>query len=179
MLLALHEIQHSLQYIKKGGEENFLSEYILHAAGQVVSRRSFNIHDWIPIEQDAISRSQEILEGYGWNLWVSNKCAEDVHFYTRYKGTDGQWVTTGFATALIPAGEYGTLAKEQDDGSILMKHSLTPEVYFYAETDSGKVWSGDTPITIFTPFSRTLNFIKESIDLTNSEYLSFSVLCSN
>src|SRR5262249_20439060 len=53
--LILHELEHTVQYANRGGEQPFLSEYIAKAIGQIIQNKSVNIHDDIDIENAAIS----------------------------------------------------------------------------------------------------------------------------
>ncbi len=60
--LMLHELQHVVQYEKRGGEEPFLAEYIAKSAGKIAERQSFNVHDYIDLEDDANRRSSSVYD---------------------------------------------------------------------------------------------------------------------
>ena len=55
-----HELQHVVQYARRGGVQAFLTEYVLKSGGQVISQGSINVHDSIDLEQEAIAKSDEV-----------------------------------------------------------------------------------------------------------------------
>lgn len=57
----LHEIEHSSQYAGRGGYKNFLSQYLLKSAGQVIERGSFDVHDFIGPEREANSKANSVI----------------------------------------------------------------------------------------------------------------------
>jgi hypothetical protein len=59
-----HEIEHSVQYKRRGGEPAFLAEYVAKAAGRIISTGSFNVHDIIDLEQAADAKAQQVLGFY-------------------------------------------------------------------------------------------------------------------
>lgn len=59
--LMLHELEHVVQYDQRGGEREFISEYILKVPGKVIERGSFNVHDHIDIERAAIRKAENIF----------------------------------------------------------------------------------------------------------------------
>jgi hypothetical protein len=61
-----HELQHSVQYQKKGGVDAFLAEYIAKSGGAIVANRSFNVHDDIDLEQEAIAKSTAVQQASNW-----------------------------------------------------------------------------------------------------------------
>jgi hypothetical protein len=67
--VLLHELEHVVQYHRRG-EEAFLGEYILKAAGKIIQKRSVNIHDVIDIERAAIAKEDELVPQY---------CTKDPH----------------------------------------------------------------------------------------------------
>ncbi|WP_367278083.1 DUF4157 domain-containing protein [uncultured Roseobacter sp.] len=58
----LHELEHTVQYERRGGEQKFLSEYVMKAPGKVLERRNFNVHDYIDIERAAIVKGERVFE---------------------------------------------------------------------------------------------------------------------
>jgi hypothetical protein len=61
--VMLHELEHVVQYHRRG-EEAFLGEYILKAAGKIIEKRSINIHDLIDVERAAIAKENELVPQY-------------------------------------------------------------------------------------------------------------------
>ncbi|RVH15324.1 hypothetical protein [Sinorhizobium meliloti] len=59
--LMLHELEHVVQYERRGGEQPFLSEYVLKAPGKVLETGSFDVHDYIDIERAAEEKANNIL----------------------------------------------------------------------------------------------------------------------
>ena len=59
--LMLHELKHTVQYKKRGGDQAFLGEYILKAAGKIIEKRSINIHDDIDIEWAAMNEEKTLV----------------------------------------------------------------------------------------------------------------------
>jgi hypothetical protein len=56
-----HEIQHCSQYASAGGKGPFFAKYALQSAGEIIKRKSINIHDFIPLEQEADRKSDEVI----------------------------------------------------------------------------------------------------------------------
>ncbi|RVJ77338.1 DUF4157 domain-containing protein [Sinorhizobium medicae] len=59
-VLLAHELEHVTQYHLRGGEERFLPEYIMKAVGNVISTRSFNVHDAIDMERAANAKAAQV-----------------------------------------------------------------------------------------------------------------------
>jgi len=58
--LLFHELEHVVQYQRRGGVRPFLAEYIAKIPGKVISQRSFQIHDQLDIEQAAIAKAEQV-----------------------------------------------------------------------------------------------------------------------
>ncbi|SEP49467.1 protein of unknown function [Methylobacterium sp. ap11] len=58
--LMLHELQHVVQYQRRGGPDPFLAEYIAKSIGKIAERRSFNVHDYIDLENEANKKAEEV-----------------------------------------------------------------------------------------------------------------------
>jgi Domain of unknown function (DUF4157) len=57
----LHELEHVVQYQRKGGEREFLSQYALKSVGKIIERGSFNVHDYVDIERAADAKADQLL----------------------------------------------------------------------------------------------------------------------
>jgi hypothetical protein len=123
----LHELTHTRQYEDKGGEEAFLSEYILHAAGNVLSKGSINIHDDISIEQDAITNARTLVNKYGYEYHATNSCNEPFMLLLKYMNVQGSWETTG--TWTLKPGQSNFLGFAG-----IPAHTKNRPFYWYAET---------------------------------------------
>lgn len=59
--LVYHELEHVVQYARRGGVEPFLAEYILKAGGSILrGGNSIDMHDNIDLERDAINKASEV-----------------------------------------------------------------------------------------------------------------------
>ena len=58
-ILLAHELEHVAQYRRRGGIEAFSTEYVVKSAGQIVDKKSFNVHDDIDIEKAAVAKSKD------------------------------------------------------------------------------------------------------------------------
>lgn len=66
-ILLLHELEHTLQYQRKGGEQPFVDEYLRKGAGQIVACLCFNVHDSIDVEHEAIVTAQNSVDKPSWS----------------------------------------------------------------------------------------------------------------
>jgi Domain of unknown function (DUF4157) len=58
----LHELEHSVQYANRGGEQNFLAEYILKSGGSIFRGGStVDMHDSIDLERAADAKANQIM----------------------------------------------------------------------------------------------------------------------
>jgi uncharacterized membrane protein len=137
MKLMLHELEHTAQYERKGGERAFISEYLLHSAGQVISRRSIDIHDFVATERDAIARAAALIKDYGWNIRFKNDCHKPVRIALRYKDGDS-WVSYGYWT--LDPKEATHLIKDDQTRA----HTANRLFYWYGEIrGTDYKWAGD------------------------------------
>lgn len=67
----LHELQHCQQYVKHGGVAQFLVHYIGNFAGNVIKHGTINVHDLMPLEQEALQKE----------LAATPRCLIDPIFY--------------------------------------------------------------------------------------------------
>jgi hypothetical protein len=62
--LAYHELQHVVQYARKGSVDSFMTEYVLNAGGSILrGGNSVDIHDNIGLEREAINKATEVAAG--------------------------------------------------------------------------------------------------------------------
>ena len=62
--LLFHELEHVVQYARRGGIDPFLGEYLAKGLGQIISRRTLNIHDYIDLEQAASAKAAVVYRFY-------------------------------------------------------------------------------------------------------------------
>ncbi len=55
--LLFHELEHSVQYARRGSVGAFMAEYLPKAAEKVIEKRSFKIHDFIDLENAANAKA--------------------------------------------------------------------------------------------------------------------------
>lgn len=91
--LLTHELQHSVQYARRGGRAQFLAEYIAKAAAEIIKHQSIDIHDDIELERDAITKSTEVMAALGW-MPLQNG-------FWRYSGGGGWFGITGNHTVTL------------------------------------------------------------------------------
>jgi hypothetical protein len=135
--LMLHELEHVVQYRGRGGVEPFLAEYLLKSTGQVISRRSFNVHDYIDIENAAINKANIVFRRIiGWDVRVRNECRFPIRVAIGYRDRDGDWNYEGFWEV-----------NPNDDISLMSRapvRSPNRLIYAYAETIDGRLrWAGN------------------------------------
>jgi uncharacterized membrane protein len=137
--LLFHELEHVVQYQNRGGTEPFLAEYVMKSVGQVASRRSFNVHDYIDIERAAISKASSVIRNeYGWEFLFENQCSQPIDLALHYLDPVDGWSTEGYWR--MNSGERSFLA--DTSGSHL--RSKNRVYYYYAEiVGSSYSWSGD------------------------------------
>jgi hypothetical protein len=59
--LLFHELQHSVQYKRLNNDiDSFLKKYFSQAFQEILNRRSFDVHDSISLEQEAIAKSKQV-----------------------------------------------------------------------------------------------------------------------
>jgi uncharacterized membrane protein len=168
--LMLHELEHTAQYQRKGGEQAFISEYLLHGAGRIIQKRSFDVHDDINTEADAISKSDDVISGYGWDFYIHNKCSKNIKIAIRYLDTSGDWNIDGWWTFAADESAYLRSGKTR-------VHSTDDTYYWYGEVvGSNYKWSGDDS---FRFDGRTLDFRKVEVDTTNRERFEIVPACRN
>jgi hypothetical protein len=176
----LHELQHTQQYALKGGEDTFLSEYVLHAPGEALARRTVNVHDNISIEEDAIAKADELITEYGWTFHFKNNCHRTVRNWISYLNTSGEWMT-GFSE--WPPNDEGVPVGK--NGPVHTTHRI---FYSYSEIPGTQwTWTGDFPLVIHAPSAadpqkrerKTVKAMTHENKEDAPEWLSFSVSCSN
>ena len=60
-VLTYHELQHAVQYSRRGGVAQFMTEYILKAGGSILrGGNSIDMHDNIDLEREAINKANEV-----------------------------------------------------------------------------------------------------------------------
>ena len=131
----LHELQHTAQYVLKGGEQQFLSEYILHAAGRIVACGCVDVHDDINTERDANAKSSNTLGQLGWFIQVTSRCAQRFKLALHYTQSDNTWTTVSWWEIDPSQATFLGLPNGQ---RLSTRNSI---LYFYAYSDSGE-WAG-------------------------------------
>ena len=130
--LFLHELQHSAQWALKGGEQAFLSEYILHSAGQILTRQSINEHDNVSFERDAIAKSRDEISRYGHEFHIKNDCNHLVNYAIA-------WIDPNSASQRV-AGFYSVSPGKESRPFVDSKpiHTVEDHYFIYASApDTG------------------------------------------
>lgn len=172
--LMLHELEHVVQYSRRGGVEPFLSEYILKSAGKIIARRSINIHDFVDIESAAIRKSSLLwIKKYGLEFVITNKCKYPIRVALNARDIDGNWNTYGFFN--LSVGQSVILAEENGE-PIRSNNGI---FYIYAETGDGRYkWIGDREFTIESK-QKTEKFMRIKLNLAGMESITRSFSCDN
>lgn len=58
--LVFHELRHVVQYAQVGGVDPFMRAYLTQGAGAILQYRTFDVHNLLPLEQDAESYAIEV-----------------------------------------------------------------------------------------------------------------------
>jgi hypothetical protein len=169
--LMLHELTHTRQYEDKGGEEAFLSEYLLHAAGNALSKGSINIHDDIAIEQDAITNARRLISKYGWEYVARNSCNEAFQLLLKYQNVDGGWETTGMW--IVKPGQSSYLSFFE---ARIPAHTKNGPFAWYAETLNHVVLGNGTQPVRYN--GKTLNFVGDAFG-GDGPYIEIEPPCPN
>ena len=161
----LHELEHSVQYSRRGGESLFLSSYVMDSLYKIINCRCLNIHDDIQLEQDAENKAKEITNKYGWSFKVKNSCNSNVKFALRYLNSNDEWIATNWYTI------------EEDDSRFLAKiHSANKIFYYYAYSPkTGHFWKGDGS-HMREVDGKKYSFREEKID-SDDEYAFLNFVC--
>jgi uncharacterized membrane protein len=168
--LLLHELRHVVQYRRKGGQEAFISEYILHAPGKVIEAKNFNVHDLIGTERDAISFSNRVMSVYGRTMWASNKCDQNVKIAVKYWNSESaSWVIDKWWNIAANQNVYLSAAG-------ILLHSNNATFYWYAEALNGSmVWQGSIPVNIDEKVYR----FRQQVAAQSDERLAIRMMCDN
>ena len=169
--LLLHELEHSVQYRLKGGEAPFLSEYIMHAAGQIVGCGCVNVHDSIGIERSAISKAAHEIGNDGWQFVIQNSCREAINVAVHYLDESGTWQTH---TWEFDAGERAALAV----GDVRVQTRNT--IYYFAATsvDGTISWHSNDDNLAFDLGGQRVDFYQRNKS-GDSENFSESFTCGD
>lgn len=173
-----HELEHVVQYRQKGGVEPFLAEYIANAFGQIIEKRSVDIHDDIEIEQSAISKAALVVQQTAARIQQTaakefafqNNCNEPIRLAIGYQDTDSDWRYEGFWRI-----ESGKEIHPSDQGERLRSRSLV--YYFYAESIDGNKKSGSEYKNV-NGDGRRLGFKKKDED-ASSDTLGTNLTCNS
>ena len=57
----LHELEHAVQYQRRGGYRALIGEYALKAMGKIIERGTFNPHDYIDLERAADAKANQLI----------------------------------------------------------------------------------------------------------------------
>ena len=144
--LMLHELEHVVQYQRRGGEDAFIPEYLLKGAAEIINRKSVNIHDFIELERSAESKAQAIIQRYGRDIAVKNACQKGeikiVLAIAREKGD----LTKYTSTYTVASGKTSSFTMR--DGTS-MRSNDSPLWYLAWLTASPEFeWGGDLEVTI-------------------------------
>jgi hypothetical protein len=103
VLWMLHELEHVVQYQRRGGEQAFLSEYIWKTPGKIIETGSFNVHDAIDIERAAHAKANNVIgaalqarDGFHTQTGSTN------HFPPAARFCVTPFVTCGMAVRIAP-----------------------------------------------------------------------------
>lgn len=136
----LHEIEHVVQYERRGGEREFLGEYVLKTVGKVIQQGNFNVHDYVDIEEAATRKADRLKDAVydqsrGRPFLFVNKCSEPIRLVLEYLDFRETWKMDGWWK--IDPGKKAFLQTSNGE-PLRFTNSI---IYFYAKSDSW-VWSG-------------------------------------
>lgn len=108
-ILLFHELEHVVQYQRRGGIRQFLAEYIFKVPCKIIQMRSFNVHDFIDIEQAAIAKSNIVYD------FVTRTFSAQPAYYCVTNagscGPMGPMQRGGGCTCMSPVGPYSGIAQ--------------------------------------------------------------------
>lgn len=175
--LFLHELQHSAQWAAKGGKAPFISEYILHSAGQIIQHQNFNVHDDVSLEADAISKSKNIMATYGTQVLVKNGCQQSVRIALAWFNNVQDELfadTTIHSTGYFSASPGESFFPDQGNGERL--HLTYGTLYYFGKTADGLIWQdlqGGYPVNM----SDGLHYFRKMSLGSSSGWLTLKLNC--
>ncbi len=132
----LHELEHSVQCARKGGEDNYLSEYMAHSVGTIASCRCINVHDDIGMERAASAKASDVSSAYGWEFRFNNSCPKEIWLLVYFLAPTDGWTSKSWKFSGLESKFLGGASSK--NGVFL----------WYAKTYDGQSeWSGDSSIT--------------------------------
>ncbi len=167
--LMLHELEHTAQYQRKGGERQFLTEYLLHGAGRAIDCRCVNIHDSIGTERDAISKASRAITDFGWLFYITNSCSKDLHITFYILNTDGVWRLHNYD---FSRGESAFLSSRTGDRI----HSINRLFFYYASDNDQLEWLGTDPTRSWNVNGEAKLFRDKTIS-PDAELFTLSLTC--
>ncbi|WP_178133967.1 eCIS core domain-containing protein [Vineibacter terrae] len=173
VLLMLHELEHVVQYERRGGIRPFLAEYIAKIPTKIIERRRFNIHDDLDIERAANAKADRVITAYyGWNFKFSNACNKPIDAAIRYLTTNDEWVTVGYWRA--DPGQSFLLA--DDDKPLRTRNGI---YYVHAhEVDGERYWGSERRYVVEVD-NETRNFSKFEFEATRIGFFTLRFTCDN
>jgi hypothetical protein len=167
----LHELQHVDQYERKGGIDAFITEYLLHASGEVIASRKLNVHDDVSSERDAIAKASNLIGGYGRQFRVENNCRYPVQVSVYILNAKNN-VWENYLWWNIAANSWSWLFTR--DAPIHSKNGIW---LIYAEIPGENYqWTGDYKVT--TTDGRTLMH-RQVNTAADRQRLEYTLQCTN
>ncbi|MGO7675073.1 DUF4157 domain-containing protein [Rhizobium ruizarguesonis] len=167
--LVSHELEHVVQYANRGGINPFIAEYVAKSAGQVISKRSFSVHDYVDLEAAANAKQDQVADAiYGWEFKISNNCPGSIHMAVDYQELDDQWNVEGYWD-LDPGV---TTLLSNTNGNI---HSRNQIYDFYAV--SGAATYSGPYFHVVPADNQTLGFRRKQVDMSADNEFWLNIDC--
>jgi uncharacterized membrane protein len=136
----LHEIEHSVQYARRGGYKSLMSEYAIKSVAKIIENQSVNVHDYNDLERAADRKASYAVNEVSsmtrrYSIGVDNKCPSNITIAIRFEDVSGFFSAKGWWD--INRGENVILS---ENGTELTTYSRN--IHFYAESDNGHIWTG-------------------------------------
>ena len=74
-----HELEHCVQYQTLGGVGPFMAKYAVQCAAEIISKKSFDVHDAVGIESEAISKAAAMDSIYPWGAGMPPVAFPPIH----------------------------------------------------------------------------------------------------
>jgi hypothetical protein len=136
-----HELQHAVQYKEHHGVNQFLVDYVLHGGGQMIAHKSFNIHDDINLENEAIAKASQMAAARnGDDIEIDDDCSKPILVAVSFEDptNDDERLTAGWWEV---APQQTT--KLSYDGRIISSRRRLFEVAAHSD-DGTLVWGSNS-----------------------------------
>ena len=171
----LHELEHVVQYERRGGEQEFLSEYVMRIPLEIIENQTFDVHRFHNLEEDAINKANSILEAVYSDIG-------SLSWLAVYSNQDDD--REGFSVSYSLSGLVEDIESAWDDDYSIrdVTYSTGTWVVVYSE-DACSARSGFSWASEFDEFSEYIDNRWDEglsiVDVTYGQGVWFGIFCED